>query len=175
MLGEPGCGAAGTLLRRQAGGGEGEGASARLRARQVAAAEARVWERRAGRAIGARDPAAAHHHPHPGAPPVPPLRSLPPPTRGPATPISRPGHRVAREAPPGAGLSPCWQWEEFEAAPGQVASVPRLPAWGNSSGGGLSEATWGAGGCGGRPGRPETEPVFHSRAAHGSASPPKVK
>lgn len=130
---------------------------------------------RAGRASGARDPAAAHHHPHPGAPPAPLLRSLPPPTPGPATPTSGPGHRVAREAPPGAGPSPCWQWEEFEAAPGQVASMPRLPAWGNSSGGGLSEATWGAEGFGGRLGLPETEPVFHSKAAHGSASPPKVK
>ena len=28
VLGEPGCGAAGTLLGRQAGGGEGKGASA---------------------------------------------------------------------------------------------------------------------------------------------------
>lgn len=85
---------------------------------------------RAGRASGARDPAAAHHHPNPGAPPAPLLRSLPPPTPGPATPTSGPGHRVAREAPPGAGPSPCWQWEEFEAAPGQVASSAAAPSLG---------------------------------------------
>lgn len=43
----------------------------------------------------------------------------------------RPGRRGgARRRRGGAGLSPCWRWEELGAAPGQVASVLGLPAGG---------------------------------------------
>ena len=138
VFGEPGCGASGTRLRRQAGGEGG-----RREPESATGGGGRgpgVGAARVGRASGARNPPA----PHPPGP-------RRPPNPGPATPHLPARARNGRAAPRGAGPSPCWQWEEFEAAPGQVAGTPRLPAWGNSSGRGFPKPR-GVRGVGGQPG-----------------------